>query len=201
MAHYISVLAFLTVISALEVMSAETVHTVSPKGPFTSISLAIASSKIGDIIEVNGGTYNEHIIVDKTLKLIGINEPNIDGGGKGTVILIQAPGVIFKGFHVSGSGESLNMEDGGIVLDSAQDSIIEDNRLHDVLFGIYLKNSSGTVIRNNVIVGKDLPIPVRGDGIRLCYSSETKIIDNTITGARDLVMWWSFNSLIKGNRV
>ena len=84
MTHYISVLAFLTVISASVVMSAETVHTVSPQGPFTSISLAIESAKSGDTIEVNGGTYNEHIIVYKTLNLIGINEPNIDGGGKGT---------------------------------------------------------------------------------------------------------------------
>ncbi len=201
MVHYILVLALLTAISALEVMSAETVHTVSPKGPFTSISLAILSAKSGDTVEVNSGTYNEHIIVDKTLDIIGINEPNIDGGGKGTVVLIKAPGVTFKGFRVTGSGESLTVEDAGIVLDSAQDSIIEDNRLHDVLFGIYLKNSSGTLIRNNIIVGKDLSIPVRGDGIRLWYSSDTKIIDNTITGARDLVMWWSGDTLIKGNKI
>ncbi|MGB3365642.1 MAG: nitrous oxide reductase family maturation protein NosD, partial [Thermodesulfobacteriota bacterium] len=82
-----------------------------------------------------------------------------------------------------------------------QNAIIEDNRLSDVLFGIYLKNSSGTLISNNVIVGKDLPIPVRGDGIRLWYSSDTKILNNTITGARDLVMWWSGDTLIKGNKV
>ncbi|MEX0999534.1 MAG: nitrous oxide reductase family maturation protein NosD [Thermodesulfobacteriota bacterium] len=201
MASYISVLVFLTAISASVAVSAKTVHIVSPKGPFTSISLALLSAKSGDTIEVNSGTYNEHIIVDKTLNLVGVNEPNIDGGGKGTVVLIKAPGVIFKGFHVSGSGESLTLEDAGIVLDSAQGSIIEDNRLHDVLFGIYLKNSSATLIRNNIIVGKDLPIPVRGDGIRLWYSSGTKIIDNTITGARDLVMWWSGDTLIKGNKI
>jgi len=201
MVQYISALAFLAIISACEIALAQSIQTVSPNGPFTSISLAIGSAKSGDTIEVNSGTYNEHIVVDKTLNLIGIDEPNIDGGGKGTVVLIQAPGVTFKGFSVSGSGESLSVEDAGIVLDSAQGSIIEDNRLHDVLFGIYLKNSSGTIIRNNLIVGKDLPIPVRGDGIRLWYSSETKIIDNTITGARDLVMWWSGDTLIKGNIV
>jgi len=201
MARYISVLVFLTAISASIAVSAESVHTVSPKGPFTSISLAIESAKNGDTIEVYGGTYNEHLIVDKTLNLIGINEPNIDGGGKGTIVLIKAPGVTFKGFHVSGSGESLSVEDTGIVLDSAQGSIIEDNRLNDVLFGIYLKNSSGTLIRNNIVVGKDLPIAVRGDGIRLWYSSDTKIIDNTITGARDLVMWWSGDTLIKDNKI
>lgn len=182
-------------------MSAEIVHTVSPKGPFTSISQAIESAKSGDTIEVNSGTYNEHVIVDKTLNLVGVNEPNINGGGRGTVVLIRAPSVTFKGFHVSGSGESLTLEDAGIVLDSAQNAIIEDNRLSDVLFGIYLKNSSGTLISNNVIVGKDLAIPVRGDGIRLWYSSDTKILNNTITGARDLVMWWSGDTLIKGNKV
>ena len=79
MARYISVLVFLTAISASIAVSAESVHTVSPKGPFTSISLAIESAKNGDTIEVYDGTYNEHIIVDKTLNLIGINEPNIDG--------------------------------------------------------------------------------------------------------------------------
>ncbi|GJM15934.1 MAG: hypothetical protein DHS20C13_12610 [Thermodesulfobacteriota bacterium] len=182
-------------------MSAEMVHTVSPDGPFTSISLAIESAKNGDIIEVNSGTYNEHVIVDKTLNLVGINQPKIDGGGKGTVVLIKAPDVTFKGFHVSGSGESLSVEDTGIVLDSAQGSIIEDNSLDDVLFGIYLKKSSGTIIRNNNIVGKDLPIAVRGDGIRLWYSSDTKILNNTITRARDLVMWWSGDTLVKGNKI
>ena len=174
---------------------------VSPEGPYTSISLAIASANNGDTIEVKGGTYNEHIIVDKSLNLVGINEPTIDGGGKGTVVLIKTPEVSFRGFIVSGSGEGLSVEDAGIVLDSSQNSVIENNRLNDVLFGIYLKNSSGTLIENNVIIGKDLPIPVRGDGIRLWYSSNTKIQNNTITGARDLVMWWSGDTLIKGNIV
>lgn len=201
MANYIYTLAFLVLISVPEIVSAQVVHTVSSDGPFTSISQAIESAKNGDTVEVIGGIYNEHVVVDKSLKLVGKDQPKIDGGGKGTVVLIRAPKVTFKGFHVSGSGESLSIEDAGVVLDSAQNSIIEDNKLDDVLFGIYLKNSSGTIIRNNNILGKDLPIPVRGDGIRLWYSSDTKILNNTITRARDLVMWWSGDTLIKGNKV
>lgn len=201
MTHYISALAFVIIISGYGFAIAQTVHTVSPDGPFTSISQAIVSANSGDTIKVIGGTYNEHVVVDKTLNLVGIDEPRIDGGGKGTVVQINAPGVRFKGFNVSGSGEGLSVEDTGIVLDSAPNSIVEDNYLHDVLFGIYLKNSSGSIIRRNNIMGKDLPIPVRGDGIRLWYSSDTKIINNTITRARDLVMWWSGDTLIKGNVV
>ncbi len=201
MTHYILALAFIINISGYEITLAKTVHTVSPNGPFTSISQAIVSANNDDTIKVNGGNYHEHIIIDKTLNLIGINQPRIDGDGKGTIVLIKAPGVTFKGFHVSGSGEGLSVEDTGIVLDSAPNSIIEDNRLEDVLFGIYLKNSPGSIIRSNNIMGKDLPIPVRGDGIRLWYSSDTKILNNTITRARDLVMWWSGDTLIKGNVV
>ncbi len=201
MVQYISALTLLIVISSYGSALAQTTLRVSPEGPYTSISLAIASANNGDTIEVKGGTYNEHIIVDKSLNLVGIKEPTIDGGGKGTVVLIKTPEVSFRGFIVSGSGEGLSVEDAGIVLDSSQNSVIENNRLNDVLFGIYLKNSSGTLIENNVIIGKDLPIPVRGDGIRLWYSSNTKIQNNTITGARDLVMWWSGDTLIKGNIV
>lgn len=201
MAQYIYVPAFLILISVSIIARAETVHTVSADGPFLSISEAISAASSGDTIKVTAGFYNEHIVVDKSLKLVGIDQPKIDGSGKGTVVIIKAPKVTFKGFHITNSGESLSLEDAGIVLDSAQNILIENNKLQDVLFGIYLKNSSGTIIRNNLIVGKDLPIPVRGDGIRLWYSSGAKILNNTITRARDLVMWWSGDTLIKGNKV
>jgi len=70
-----------------------------------------------------------------------------------------------------------------------------------VLFGIYFKNSPDGLIKDNYIRGKDLPLPERGDGIRLWYSNGTKIIGNHITHARDLVMWWSGHTLIEGNVV
>jgi nitrous oxidase accessory protein len=178
-----------------------TTYRVSPSGLIISISKAIELSSDGDTIEVEHGVYKERIVVDKSVKLIGIKRPVIDGQGKGTVVLIKAGGCTFKGFHVRGSGKSLTVEDAGILLDSAPGSIIVDNHLEDVLFGIYLKQSPRGLIQKNVIVGKPLPLPERGDGIRLWYSSETQILNNHISSARDLVMWWSGNTLIKGNKV
>ncbi len=198
---YITAILFVVAASQAGAVSTETIHTVSPEGPFTTISRAIESSDNGDTIRVLGGEYREHIVVDKTLALIGEDYPLIDGEGKGVVVLIKAPGTVFRGFHVTGSGESLNLEHGGILLDSSPRSVIEDNRLDNVLFGIYLKNSPDGIIRNNKVVGKDLPLPERGDGIRLWYSSGTKILKNHVVNARDLVMWWSGNTLIEGNRV
>lgn len=192
---------FIAAVLPASAYSGGKVYTVSPEGPFVSITEAIESAEIGDTIRVLAGAYREHIVVDKTLTLTGEGYPRIDGEGKGVVVLIKAPGTVFTGFHITGSGRSLNLEHGGILLDSAPGSVIENNRLDDVLFGIYLKNSPDGMIRNNVINGKELPLPERGDGIRLWYSSGTKILNNRVVNARDLVMWWSGNTLIEGNRV
>ena len=48
---------------------------------------------------------------------------------------------------------------------------IENNRLEDVLFGVYLKNAPGSILRNNVVLSKDLEIGRRGDGIKVWYSA------------------------------
>ncbi|MDA2920275.1 nitrous oxide reductase family maturation protein NosD [Desulfobacterota bacterium AH_259_B03_O07] len=199
--HYILALIVVAGVVASTTKSVAETYTVSPTGSINSISKAIGLSKDGDTVEVEKGAYKGRIVVDKSIKLIGIDKPSIDGQGKGTVVLIKAPKCTFKGFLVIGSGESLTIEDAGIVLDSAPDSIIEDNKLEDVLFGIYLKNSRRSLIKNNVIIGKDLPLPQRGDGIRLWYSPETHILYNHTTQTRDLVMWWSGNTLIKGNKI
>ena len=35
---------------------------------------------------------------------------------------------------------------------------LENNRIEDTLFGIYLHNAPDSILRNNMVVGKDLPI-------------------------------------------
>lgn len=197
----VSAIAILTLSGVSLVSALEKTIQVSPAGPLRSVAEAIKSASPGDTIRVTGGVYHERLVIDKTLNLTGVDNPVINGGGAGTVVEIKAPGCVFRGFTVTGSGSHLSNEDTGILLDSAHGSIIEDNRLRDVLFGIYIKNSPDTVIRGNTVRGKDVPMPERGDGIRLWYSSGTKILDNRVTLTRDLVIWWSGNTLIKGNIV
>jgi nitrous oxide reductase family maturation protein NosD len=175
--------------------------TVSPDGHVTSISAAIASAGEGDTVRVLGGVYREHLVIDKSITLTGEGYPSVDGGGKGVVVHIKTPGVVIKGMHITGSGDSLNLEDAGILAENARGCVIEGNRLDDVLFGIYLKNSPDGMIKDNYVRGKDLTIAERGDGVKLWYSSGTKIIGNTLYNARDLVMWWSGDTVIKSNRV
>ncbi|NJN84195.1 MAG: nitrous oxide reductase family maturation protein NosD [Caldilineaceae bacterium] len=78
---------------------------------------------------------------------------------------------------------------------------IENNRLEDVLFGIYLKEAPGSIIRDNVIGAMDLSISRRGDGIRAWYSSDTQVEGNHVSDGRDVIMWFSPNGVVRGNTV
>lgn len=176
-------------------------YTVSPGGNLNSISKAILQAQNGDSIIVDGGVYQEKLLISKEIKLIGINRPEIIGDGKGTIISVSAPNVTIQGFHISSTGSNLNREDSAVVLDNSAGSVIKDNILEDVLFGIYLKNSPDCLVLHNKITGKDLPLPDRGDSIRLWYSSGTAIKGNKISKTRDLVMWWSGDTVIEDNIV
>jgi len=198
------ILLLISAIAALALSSApagSATIRVSPEGPYRTITEAINAASSGDTISVGAGTYKEKLVMEKTLRLVGEGNPVIDGGGTGSVVEIKAPGCVLKGFTVRGSGSHLSNEDTGILVDSAKGTIVEENRLNDVLFGIYIKNSPDTVIRGNTLRGKEVEMHERGDGIRLWYSSGTKVLDNRVSMIRDMVIWWSSDTLIKGNIV
>ena len=50
---------------------------------FTTIQAAINVACPGDTIEVQSGTYHEHVIVNKTLTLLGVGSPVVDASGSG----------------------------------------------------------------------------------------------------------------------
>lgn len=173
---------------------------VAPDGVYTTIEAALAAADTGDVIEVHGGTYAAPLIVDKTVSLIGVNEPVIDGEGKGSLVLISAPQVVFSGFVVRGSGQSLPHEDTGIVVQAAG-ATVSNNRLEDVMFGIYFANASGGVAQHNVIQGKPLEESMRGDGIRVWYSDDVQLIGNEVASGRDILIWYANNITIRDNHI
>ncbi len=173
---------------------------VGPEGEFRSIRDALAAARPGDTVRVAAGVYHEHAVVDRTVVLLGEAGAVIVGDGRGTIITVRAPAVI-RGFTLRGSGSDQSREDSGILAEKAPGLIIENCRFEDVLFGIYLKQSHRAVIRNNVIQGKNLTMPLRGDGIRLWYSHNGTIAGNELDRVRDLVIWFSNNTEVRDNVV
>lgn len=171
---------------------------VSPNGPLNSITEAISQAQPGDTIEVHGGVYNEHLAIDKPVTLVGVDRPVIDGGGTGIIVDISAPDVTVRGFTVRNSGKVLEKEDGGIET-RGERTLIEDNILEEVLFGIYLNGAPNSTIRNNQVSGYDLAPAVRGDLIRLWYSHDSVMEGNTVEGGRDAVIWFSKGAHIRNN--
>ncbi len=176
-----------------------TLIVVTPGDPDRTLQEAIASAPPGATLEVRGGIYHGPILIDKPLTLIGIDQPVLDGQGQGTVLRITAPKVTVRGFVIRNSGRSLEHEDAGIRVEGASGVILEDNRLEGVLFGIYLKDSPGARIRNNTVIGLDVPEAERGDAIRLWYSPDAWIEGNRTLRGRDVIIWFSERTVLRGN--
>lgn len=164
------------------------------------LATAVAQAQPGDTIQVNGGTYVGSLIIDKPLTLIGLDWPVIDGGNKGTVVSIQAPNTTLRGFVIQNSGHVLDQENSGIAVE-AENALIEGNHFESTLFGIYLREAHGTIIRDNQITSKDLELPRRGDPIRVWYSNDVLVENNRVTRGRDVVLWYSERLIIRNNDV
>ena len=67
---------------------------------------AIATAVEGDELILAPGLHQGPVTLDKALSLIGESGARVDGGGDGSVITVDAPGVVVRGLIVTGSGRS-----------------------------------------------------------------------------------------------
>jgi nitrous oxidase accessory protein len=174
---------------------------VSPNGPYTTIDAALRDARDGDTIEVRGGVHGPLVVETAAVTLEGVDWPVIDGGDQGTVVTLAAPGIVFRGFEVRGSGVEPDRDHAGITL-SAPRITIENNRLSDVLFGVFVAQADDAIVRGNDITGKvEYDLGRKGDGIRVWYSSRAVIENNHVHETRDVVIWYSPDTVIRGNTI
>lgn len=171
---------------------------VSPDGAYTTIQSALDAAQVGDTIVVDGGEYRGPVEITNTVRLIGINNPVIDGGGHGSIVFILADYVEFSGFTVRHTGLNLSHEDSAIIV-QADYVLVADNIMEEVLYGIYFADANHGVARNNTVVGYDRDIAMRGDGIRVWFSTDVLLEGNTVTDTRDILVWYANNITIREN--
>ncbi len=164
------------------------------------IARLIDSAAPGSTVVVPAGLYEGNLRIEKAIVLDGKGLVTIDGLGKGTVVEIAVGDVTLRGFTIRGSGSTVDQEPAGVRA-VAGPVIIEDNRFEDVYFGIDLRPAGDSIIRNNIIIGKELKLGRRGDGIRLWWSHNSIVEDNTIDAVRDMVFWYSENLSVARNKV
>jgi parallel beta-helix repeat protein len=128
-------------------------------------------------IYVRSGTYNEHVLINKTITLLGEdkNTTIVDGGGSDDVVTITVPGVKLSGLTVQNSGTQF-MNAGIKTLSLNSNVTIEHSIIQNNAIGIFLNyayEGSWNIVRNNSIHHNDR-------GIYAHWANSDQIADNII---------------------
>jgi len=162
---------------------------------YTKIQDAINVSADGDTIEVSAGTYDENVVVNRSIHLVGEGSEVtiVDGGGSYSAIKITSDWVNLSGFQVI---ESKRGDEAGIKILS-DGNTITDNECTNNYHGIYVSSSDHNQLSNNRCSNNS------DNGIRLHGASHNQLSDNTIiTNEKEgLMIQNSFHNKINDNVV
>lgn len=171
-------------------------------GDLSVLQARIDQAAPGAHLVVAAGTYDGDLYIDRPLTLTGQGRPVLRGSGRGSVVRIRAAGVTLEGFEIDGrGGGDLGRDTSGIHV-AAPRVTVRDCRVHDALFGIYLREADDAVIAGSTVIG----IPGRppgeiGSGIHVWNSQRFRLTDNEIVGTRDgMYIQSSSHGLVRGNR-
>ncbi|MEI6576557.1 MAG: nitrous oxide reductase family maturation protein NosD [Bacteroidota bacterium] len=161
------------------------VITVGPGKSLATIKEALILANDGDVINVLKSNYSViDLVIDKSISLIGIDYPVLDGQNKSNILIVRASNVIIQGFVLRNSGVANIKDKAGIRIEHIDNVTIKNNRLENTCFGIYLSKVNGGTIQGNTIQGSNTSIR-SGNGIHLWYSHHINIRDNKVSGQRD----------------
>ena len=172
--------------------------------PGESISAAIHAAVAGDTVKVERGYYVDHLVIDKPLRLQGLNRPTVSGDNQGDVIRIKSSDVTIEGLIIRDSGADLTAQNAGIYVEpGSHQVVIRNNDLVYNLFGMWLEKANNLEVANNLVTGKrDLASAQRGNGIQLYNCYDAKVIGNNISFVRDgIYVDVSFRALFRGNKM
>lgn len=155
--------------------------------PAISLQDRIDRAQPGDTLEIESGTYEERIVIDKPLTLQGIGDPVIDGGGEGDVVTIVGDNVTLSRFVIQNSGRAVSQEPAAIKVLDAHEPTIAHNTIRQSHFGIHMTGSHHAVIDGNEIDLGDAEIERRGHAIYLWEVSGSAVHDNVVTRAADAI--------------
>lgn len=160
------------------VSSDPTTWTVDDDGPadFHTIQEAINSPsvQVGDTIFVKAGTYYEHVVVNKTVSLVG-EGPSvtaIDGNRIGRTVVVTADNVTISNLRIEKSGLRVVDDDCNIFINGSGTKILSNDIINAFWILVLIESSFNTIEYNNIMGG--------GRGILLGTSTDNTIAHNYI---------------------
>jgi parallel beta-helix repeat protein len=166
-------------------------------GDFSSIQAAINAASAGDIINVRNGRYYEHVVVNKSLNLIGQNmsQTIIDGSSIGNVLSVTASNVTVSGFTILNS--SVNGGSGVYLSGSTIAGNISGNIIINNGYGLYLNSSSRNTLSSNYISNSNY------FGIYLFTSSNNGVSSNSVSNSvlEGICLNSSLSNIVSSNNI
>jgi len=174
---------------------------VSKKGLHTSLRKAVALAQDGDTIQLHSGIYKEgNIVITKSIRLIGMGNPVIDGEHRYESLTISGTRIVVKGIHFRNSGYSAMNDHASIAVIDADHVIIENNTVENAYFAIKLSNANHCIVRDNIITGSPKSEQNSGNGIHLWKCDNMLVSDNKVSGHRDGIYFeFVTHSIIQNN--
>jgi nitrous oxidase accessory protein len=168
-------------------------------GDYPSFQALVDAAEPNAFLEPPPGTYAGPVHIDKPLAIDGRHQVTIDAGGKGSVLILDTDGAIIKNVHLTNSGSYHDDIDAGVQI-RGNFNVVKDNRIDNCLFGIDIQQSNNNLVKHNQISSKAVDLGLRGDAIRLWYSFNNKVVDNEFHDSRDMVVWYSRDNVLSGNK-
>jgi nitrous oxidase accessory protein len=159
---------------------------VGAEGDVPTIAAALDRARDGDRISIGPGTYREGtLVVERSITLEGEGWPVLDGEDSHTILIVTAPDVTVRGLELRAAGMSHVRDHAAVLVEGARGCRIEDNRLEDNFFGIYLARARECVVSGNRISASGEREAVSGNGIHLWDARQVEVRGNRIAGHRD----------------
>jgi len=154
----------------------------SAEHPYKTISEAVTLANDGDTIYVFSGTYNESLVINKRLSLIGgiDDKPSVISRGIELKYLIEitADYVTLENFSINDQMHFISSQYGALLHIISNNVVIQKNNFsHCNLWGIYLDSSDDNMISGNVINNTK--------GIFASTSNNNVFSDNNISNSTD----------------
>jgi nitrous oxidase accessory protein len=182
-------------------LAAQEAIVVSPSGPVKTVSEALRLAKAGGRIVVKAGVYREPtIVVDRPVTIVGESGAVLDGEASHQIMTVAADDVTIRGLELRHVPTSYVDDRAAIKVQDATNCVIEDNRIDDAFFGIYLARVDRCRIARNRLHARKGKEAASGNGIHLWTSNHVTIEDNEITGHRDgIYLEFVHQSEVHGN--
>ncbi len=169
--------------------------------PDVALQATIDAAADGQAFCLAPGRYPGPLTVARRVTVWGPPTAVIASTGTGTTVRLAAAGARLHGVTVDGSGDRYDQLDGAVMI-TADDVEVAGVVVVNATYGLQAQKVRRVrLVGNHVLGSRDPQVGLRGDSIRLWETDDAEVIGNLIEDGRDLVVWYSRNAHIQGNRI